>query len=102
MAQAIFSFIADIHYYCNHIQTESILQIHFFLQRYINTRECTQMIYELLFVSYLWIFLRPFGGKRQSRAHDYLGSVATPQKNSLCVIQVKYQASKKFDCKKHS
>ena len=34
--------------------------------------------------------------------HDYLGSVATPQKNSLCVIQVKYQASKKFDCKKHS
>ena len=24
----------------------------------------------------------------QSRAHDYLGSVANPQKNSLCVIQV--------------
>ena len=26
--------------------------------------------------------------ERQSRAHDYLGSVANPQKNSLCVIQV--------------
>lgn len=67
MAQAIF-FI-----YCRHTL---LLQSHinkkyftnsFFPAALINTRECTQMIYELLFVSYLWIFLRPFGGGRAER-----------------------------------